>query len=108
MIHDDWRLDEIIQQWGLERINRAIQPIYLGTDADVSSPQHGLPDVASYVISAAINDTTWWQGLRATQQNTLLLAFHELLFDVDALANDLYDVLNLPEGEGCQLADEAA
>ncbi|MBC8153932.1 MAG: hypothetical protein H7Z72_13565 [Bacteroidetes bacterium] len=111
MINDDWCLDNLIRQWGLERINRAVQPLFIAIDAD---NQAEAPDCATrrrletpiLVVNASVNDPDLWNSLNPAQQNTLLLVCNESVHDVDALANDLYDILELPDDQGCDLSGE--
>ncbi len=116
MINDDWSLDGLIQQWGLERISRAIRPLFLGVDEDnqIDMPNSSYPDCAArqryelltFVVNASVNDKALWNALNAAQQNTLLMACCEFHLDIDSLANDLNDIIAPPGDEGCKLSDE--
>jgi hypothetical protein len=116
MMNEDWSLNTLIQQWGLERISRAIRPLFLGVDEDnqITAPDSSCPDCAArrrfeqptFVINASVNDKDLWDALNAVQQNTLLMACCEFHLDMDSLANDLNDIIEPLGHEGCELADE--
>lgn len=116
MINDDWSLDGLIQHWGLERINRAIRPIFLGIDEDnqIDTLNNSHPDceakrrfeLPTFVVSASVNDKELWNELNVTQQNALLMACCEFYLDIDSLANDLNDIIEPPDSEGYELSDE--
>lgn len=111
MMNEDWSLDALIRQWGLERINRAIRPLFLGVDEDnqIDRPtceSRRRNELPTFVISASVNDRPLWDALNAAQQNTLLMACWEHYFDLDILTNDLGDIVEPPGQEGCTLADE--
>jgi hypothetical protein len=116
MMNEDWNLDALIQKWGLERISRAIRPLFLGIDEDnqIDMPNSSYPDCAArrrfelptFVVSASVNDKALWNALNAAQQNTLLMACCEFHLDMDSLANDLNDIIEPLGDEGCELSDD--
>lgn len=116
MINDDWSLDGLIQQWGLERINRAIRPLFLGVDEE---NQLELPtgagsdcrtkrqlELSVFIVSASVNDPELWNSATVTQQNAMLMACCEFHLDMDSLASDLNDIIEPPGDEGAELSDE--
>ncbi|WP_375448457.1 hypothetical protein [uncultured Fibrella sp.] len=116
MMNEDWSLDALIQKWGIERISRAIRPLFLGVDADnqIDIPSGTASDCAAkrrfelptFVVSASVNDPEVWNSATATQQNAMLMACCEFHLDIGSLANDLNDVIELSGEDGCDLSDE--
>jgi hypothetical protein len=100
----------------LERISRAIRPLFLGVDEDnqIELPTSTCPDcttrrryeLPTFVISASVNDPELWTASNAAEQNAMLMACWEYHYDIGSLANDLNDIIELPDDEGCQLSDE--
>ncbi len=110
-MNEDWSLDSLIQRWGLARINRAIQPLFIGIDDTNQSDAptcagRRLLEMPTLIVNASVNDKEMWDSLNPAQQNTLIIACNESYHDVDALVNDLYDIIEPPGDEGCDLSDE--
>ncbi|WP_229599146.1 hypothetical protein [Runella sp. CRIBMP] len=89
-------LDELTNRYGAERINLAIQPLYI---ADGEEPL----DPGRYVINASVNDAELWESLTNDEQNLLYTAHLDTLFDTKDLLNSLFDI-NEPEG-GFEIPD---
>ena len=89
-------LNDLTKRYGAERINVAIQPLYI---ADGEEPL----DPSQYVINASINDPELWESLSNDEQNLLYTAHLDTLFDTKDLLNSLFDV-NEPDG-GFEIPD---
>ena len=89
-------LNDLTKRYGAERINVAIQPLYI---ADGEEPL----DQSKYVINASINDPDLWESLSNDEQNLLYTAHLDTLFDTKDLLNSLFDV-NEPDG-GFEIPD---
>ncbi|HAK78562.1 hypothetical protein FHS57_005897 [Runella defluvii] len=89
-------LNDLTKRYGAERINVAIQPLYI---ADGEEPL----DPSKYVINASINDPELWESLSNDEQNLLYTAHLDTLFDTKDLLNSLFDI-NEPEG-GFEIPD---
>lgn len=89
-------LNDLMKRYGAERINIAIQPLYV---ADGDEPL----DPCRYVINAAINDLELWNALSNDEQNALYTAHLDTLFDTKDLLKSLFDI-NEPDG-GFEIPD---
>ena len=89
-------LNDLIKRYGAERINVAIQPLYI---ADGDEPL----DPSRYVINASVNDIELWESLSNDEKNLLYTAHLDTLFDTKDLLNSLFDI-NEPEG-GFEIPD---
>lgn len=78
-------LTNLEAQWGRERIDQAIQPVFIG---DGEEP--GDPPIT--VINASVNDVALWEALTSDEREWLFLAFTELQHDLTELAGDLHQV----------------
>lgn len=90
-------LNELIKKYGAERINIAIQPLYI---ADGEEPL----DPFRYVINASINDPELWNSLWDDEKNVLYIAHLDTLFETRDLLDSLFDI-NEPDG-GFETPDE--
>lgn len=89
-------LNELTKMYGAERINLAIQPLYI---ADGEEPH----DPGRYVINASVNDAELWESLTNEEQNLLYTAHLDTLFNTKDLLNSLFDI-NEPVG-GFEIPD---
>lgn len=116
MMNEEWSLDSLVRKWGLERVSRAIRPLFLGIDTDnqIDILLGTEPDCAvkrrfelpTFVVSASVNDPELWTNSTATEQNTLMMYCCQFHLDLDSLANDLNDVIEPFGQEGCELSDQ--
>ncbi|TAE39264.1 MAG: hypothetical protein EAZ70_07095 [Runella slithyformis] len=89
-------LNDLMKRYGAERINVAIQPLYIADGEEPIDPNR-------YVINAAINDPELWNTLSNDEQNVLYTAHLDTVFDTKELLNSLFD-MNEPEG-GFEIPD---
>jgi len=89
-------LNDLTKRYGAERINVAIQPLYIADGEEQLDPSR-------YVINASINDPELWESLSNDEQNLLYTAHLDTLFDTKDLLSSLFDI-NEPEG-GFEIPD---
>lgn len=83
-------LNDLMKRYGAERINVAIQPLYIADGEEPLDPHR-------YVINAFINDPELWVSLTNDEQNLIYTAHLDTIFDIKDLFNSLFDI-NEPEG----------
>lgn len=85
-------LEPLLQRWGAERIQQAIQPLYIG-DGD----EPGDPSVS--VINASVNDVELWESVTDDDRERLYMACLETQYDTTEITDSLFDVIEPTDGD---------
>lgn len=83
-------LEPLMQRWGAERVQTAIQPLFIG-----EGDEPGDPPIT--VINASVNDRALWESATDNERDLLYMACLETHYDTAEITETLYDVIE-PDG----------